>query len=172
MGRFGSRSRPRFPPRQSVRDWARVVSATLITVPAASKVVLATFVDSSGEDRTVRRSIGMLWVQSDQVSVVEEQTGALGALVVTDLAVAAGAGSIPGPVTDRNDDVWATWMPFLQASELPADTDTRRAGYHYHFDSKGQRKLPGGTQYVFMVENSSATEGLQVMFAASVLVTH
>ena len=55
----------------------------------------------------------MIMVGSDQVAVVEQQIGALGFIVVSDLAIAAGAASIPSPGFNGSDDGWFVWQAFL-----------------------------------------------------------
>ncbi len=170
MADFRRRGRS-FLPRQTSRDWARSISTALVVVPAASKVLLAGF--AATEDVTVRRVLGRYYVQSDQVSVQEQQVGAIGGLVVSDLAFTAGAASIPGPVTERSDDVWALWEPFMQTNERVADTGVGlNSQGPWSFDSKGQRKLAQGATYVVMIENASGVFGLEVMIAVSLLVSH
>ncbi len=79
----------------------------------STKILLGVFVLSNvGIGETVRRTIGNIWVVSDQAAADEVQVGAFGCIVVTDLAAAAGAASIPGPFTDANDDGWFVWQGF------------------------------------------------------------
>jgi len=142
----------------------------LVTVPAASKVLLQGF--SASADRTVRRVLGQFWIQSDQAANAELQIGAVGGMVVSNLAFTAGAASIPGPVTERSDDYWSLWSPFMLESEGVADTGIGWHGQTFMFDSKAQRKLPDGSVYVVMVENAHATFGLEILIGTSLLVSH
>ncbi len=165
---MGGRS---FPPRQTTLDWARFVGSSLITVPLSSKLLVVGFF--AEQDVTVRRTIGKYWVQGDNTGAQELQVGAIGAMVVSDLAFTAGAASIPGPVTEASDDVWALWQPFMQTNEKAADAGIGfNSNGPFEFDSKAQRKLPEGTTYVIMVENASGTFGLEIVLAVSVLVSH
>ena len=166
--RRGGRS---FPPRQTTRDWARSITTANVTVAAASKVLLVGFT-GGGIDTTVRRVIGKLWVESDQHTVAETQVGALGGMVVSSIAFAAGAASIPGPFTERSEETWSLWVPFVMRSEGVADTGIGAHGLMFDFDSKAQRKLPGGSVYVLMIENAHASEGLECLLAVSLLVSH
>ena len=99
------------------RSWAATTTHTdFIAVPAASKVLISSFVvvDTFGIDLTVLRTVGRFAVASDQASAIETQTGAWGLIRVTDLAVAAGVASLPGPFTDAQDDGWFVHQMFAQ----------------------------------------------------------
>ena len=161
-GRSFARRRP------SETNWARIVETTQTTVPASSKVLLAIFVLSNPAiNETVLRTRGRLWVQSDQAAAVENQLGAFGMIVVTDLALSIGVASIPGPVTDLSDDGWFVWVPFMQSSSLAADGGP--TGYSYEIESKAMRKTSEGFGIALVVENSSASNGFQASIALSLL---
>ncbi len=171
MADFRRRGGRSFPPRQTNLDWARSETQALVTVAAGAKSILAGF--NASADRTVRRVIGTYWVQGDDVSNQEFQVGVIGGMVVSDLAFAAGAASVPGPFTERSDDYWALWVPFMQTNEKIANGGVgRNSGGMQHFDSKAQRKLPHGSTYAIIVENSSASAGLEIAVAVSLLVSH
>ena len=163
----------RFSSRRQVRSsrkgtsWARNLSATFTTVPAASKVLVGSFVLSNpGITETAVRSRGRIWIQSDQGAALEEQQGALGLVVVSDLALAAGAASIPGPATDSSDDGWFVWEGFSQTNiQVSAGT----AGQLYEFDSKAARRVQEGFAIAIMAENVHATHGLDLGLVISLL---
>ena len=124
-------------------------------------------------DRTVRRVLGRYWVQGDDVAAQEQQIGAIGGIVVMELAFSQGAASIPGPLTERQDDTWSLWEPFMQTNELVVGGGIGlNSSGPWNFDSKAMRKLPDGTIYVLMVENGHATFGMSVLMTASLLVSH
>ncbi len=151
-------------------SWARFVSASKVTVPAASKLILTTTVLSNpGIGETVRRTRGRLWVESDQSAVRENQLGALGVMVVSDLAVAAGAASIPGPVTDGSDDGWFLWVPIVMGG-ANSDQDSA-AGLGFDFDSKAMRRVEEGFTIVWMLENIHATQGYKASIGISILTS-
>ncbi len=160
-----------FPPRQTQRDWARSVSTAQFAVAAGAKVLIVGFADAD-HDVTLRRSIGELFVVSDQSAATEVQAGAIGAVVVSDIAFAAGVASIPGPVTDRNADFWAMWMPFVMQSAGMTPGDQGIESLNRFFDSAGQRKVPQGSTIAFVIENASGVNGFNALFAVSVLVSH
>ncbi len=144
-------------------------------MPANSKVLLTSVVLSNpGIGETVRRTRGLISIMSDQQTVVEEQVGAFGMVVVTDLALAAGAASIPGPGTDASDDGWFVWVPFVQASEGNvgvADPPGLPVSQRYEFDSKAMRRVEEGFVIAIMVENVHATMGLRIQDAESILTS-
>ncbi len=74
-------------------------------------------------------------------------------MVVTDLALAAGAASVPGPVTDIGDDGWFLYVPIVQSGRLTDSQD----GTQYPFDSKAKRIVETGSSLVAVVENAHAS---------------
>ena len=120
-------------------SWGRFVF-DFTTVALSTKVLLGTFaLNNPGIGETIRRTRGLISVASDQSGAVEGQLGAIGFVVVSDLAAAAGAASIPGPVTDAADDGWFVWEPIVQFSSIVGAAAGR--GASYPFDSKAMRKV-------------------------------
>ena len=149
-------------------DWTRTVSVGQVTVAASTTVLLTTFgLANAGIAETVRRTRGVIWIQSDQSAAIENQFGAFGMVVVSDPALAAGVTSMPGPVTERSDDGWFVWQPFVQSGDLSAG----RTGYHYEFDSKAMRRIEQGFVIAVLAENSSASNGLQIAVGISILAS-
>jgi len=150
-------------------DWARVVPINSVIVAAGTKALLNIIVLANpGIMETIRRTRGVLAVSSDQFGIFESMSGAVGMMVVNDLALAAGAASIPGPVTDQSDDGWFMWQPFVQMGD---QNDSAIGSVKYDFDSKAMRKVEDGFGVAVMVENASATSGLFVQLAFSVLTS-
>jgi len=147
-------------------DWGRVIDPHT-AVPAGTKVLIATLaLTNSGIGETVRRTRGMLSVVSDQSSVMEQQNGALGMIVVSDLAVAAGVASIPGPVTDANDDGWFVWVPVSQMSGSALGGNvTHSVQPSIQFDSKAMRKVVEGFTIAVVYESLSQGAFVGVAFA-------
>ena len=124
---------------------------------ASSKTLMASFVlSNSGIDETVRRTIGGVWVSSDQAVASESFRGAVGLVAVTDAAAAIGITAIPGPVTEASDDVWMMWMPFGGTVFFNSGVGTSEQGAWFAFDSRGMRRVPEGMQLALVAENSSA----------------
>ncbi len=144
--------------------------ATADTVIAfGAKTLIATLtLDNPGIAETIRRTRGVFSISSDQNAAIEDQVGAMGMMVVNDLAIAAGVASLPGPVTDANDDGWFVWVPFAQRG-LAGAGPSNLASETYHFDSKAMRKVEEGFGIVLVVENASAAFGIAFMDAFSLL---
>jgi len=144
-----------------------------VTVAAATKVLIASFVNSNpGIGEVVRRSRGRFGVISDQASVTEQCIGAIGFVVVSDLALAAGAASIPGPFTDASDDGWFVWEGFATVSQFTLAVSNASAAQGaglFEFDSKAMRKVPDGFSIAVMAENTTGGGGWEIGMTASVL---
>ena len=165
------RARQNFPQttRRQPTTWTRVVTTTVFTVAPLTKVLLgAIALSNPGIGETVRRTRGVMGVSSDQSGAYEEQFGAFGLIVVSDLALAAGAASIPGPGTDLGDDGWFVWQPICQAS---ASAVASGGSTQYQFDSKAMRRVQEGFGIAMMVENVHPTFGLEFAFALSMLTS-
>ena len=164
--RMTSRGRGR---SQAPGTWARFVDDAPVTVAAGTKVLFASFILSNiGINETVRRTRGIIHMRSDQAAGNEDQAGAFGMIVVTDLAVAAGAASIPGPVTDASDDGWFVWVPMIGAG---ATVTEGRVGFSFEFDSRAMRRVQEGFTIALMYENASATLGLVADIGVSLYTT-
>jgi len=145
--------------------WAGFISATRTNVPAASKVFLGSFSLATAFEETLTRTRGHIYVGADQLTIVEEQYGAFGLIRVTDLAIAAGAGSIPGPVTDADDDGWVVWQGISQTSNNTVVANDQR----YEINSKAMRVIREGQQLAVMVENAHAADGFDISVAIRAL---
>ena len=148
--------------------WGRLVQAAQVTVPASTKILLATVAFTSGMDETVRRTRGMFGILSDTTGAIENQIGALGFMVVSDLALAAGAASIPGPVTDADDDGWFVWEPFVNRG---SSNTSSYQGNNWRYDSKAMRKVEDGQGVAIMVENASAIHGFMINLSLAMLTS-
>ena len=149
------------------RGWSATSQSVRTTVPAASKVLLGNLAPATGGiDLTVLRTVGGVWVGSDQATL-EDQIGAVGLIVVTDIAVAAGIASIPGPFTDAGDDGWFVHQMFAQES---GRTVTSPAGFWYPIDSRAKRVLDGtGVAIAIVAENANASNGMTIVFQFRIL---
>jgi len=151
-------------------NWSRSVAAVFIAVPAASKVLLTQAVLSNpGITETIVRTRGRISIQSDQGAAREDQLGAFGIVVVNDIALAAGAASIPGPATNASDDGWFLWEPFAWTG---LQVDGQGGPMVIELDSKAARRVEEGFGLAFMVENTHATFGLEVALSCSILTVN
>ncbi len=159
-------------PQRPATNWGRIVPTQVTLVLAGSKVLLATFIlTNAGIGETIRRTRGSFLALSDQSAQVESQIGAWGMVVVNDIALGVGAASIPGPVTDADDDGWFVWEPILQVSEADEGAaDGAATGFvGQRFDSKAMRRVEEGFGVALMVENSSSAFSMNAMVTVSML---
>ena len=147
--------------RRTAGTWSRTIDA-LTTVPGASKVLLNTLVLSNeGIGETVRRTRGYIHVKSDQEATSEQPIGAFGMVVANDLALAAGAASIPGPATDLDDDGWFVWEPITTDFAFRSAVGFESAaGRLFNYDSRAMRKVEPGFGLAIMVEISTAAAAI------------
>ena len=122
--------------------------------------------DNPGISETVRRTRGFVSISSDQLGAQEEQVGAFGMMKVNDIAAAVGAASIPGPITDGNDDGWFVFQHFAQRG---AAVVGQVASQTWDLDSKAMRTIEEGFSVALMVENAHATHTFIFQAALSLL---
>jgi len=151
-------------------QWLGSANDTDVTLLAAATAVL----DQSfafGEPATIVRTRGSLWVASDQSIASEFPFGALGMAVVTDQAFAAGAASIPAPYTESDADTFFLWESFATGLVFKSGVGTESQPWaRTDFDSKAMRKVDDNSTAVVMLENGSATDGLQFIITFRMLV--
>ncbi len=170
----GRRGGQRFPRGGAGRyrpstNWSRSVSTADVAVPASTKVLIATLaLDNPGIAETIRRTRGVFSISADQTGAVEDQIGAMGMMVVNDLAIAAGVASLPGPVTDANDDGWFVWVPYGSRGDANFAVSAL-VSVQYAFDSKAMRKVEEGFGIVLVAENASGVHGHTFWDAFSLL---
>ncbi len=158
--------------RRAPTTWGRVCPISFTTVTQGNKALIATLIlSNAGISETIRRTRGMVIIRSDQAAADEDQFGALGMIVINDLALAAGAASIPGPCTEADDDGWFVWQPAM-AHGLQSTAGPGAPNYAvYEFDSKAMRRVEEGYGIAVMVENGSALHGMAFASSFSVLTS-
>ncbi len=156
--------------RRPNRAWSSSVIAAPTNIPAATKVLVASLVLSNVNiDETLLRVVGMIGVASDQNAASEQQIGAFGMIVVTDIAIAAGVASVPGPMSNGADD-WLMYQGFAQerafGSSIGFDSEART---QYAINSKAKRVVTEGRAIALVCENLHATHGFNVVWNLRVL---
>jgi len=147
--------------------WAGVISSTAVVVPANSSVLLGSLVPSNVNiDETQLRVIGSATIESD-ASGLETQVGAVGLIVVSNAALAAGVASIPKPATDIDDDGWFCHAQFAQQGQTVSLSPT--ASHSYPFNSKAKRIVQDGEGIAIMVENIHASFGFEISLQFRIL---
>ena len=117
---------------------------------------------------TVTRTVGSLYVRSDQVAAIEDPFGALGAMVVSQKAVTTGATAIPDPVSQGQSDEWFMYTTFYVGGNSTANAGRDWAVYHY--DSRAQRKVKDGEQIVFVLANANTAHSVTFIHNMRMLI--
>ena len=151
--------------------WSRLVLEPAIIGPSTKVLIGTGVLSNAGIGETVRRTLGHIYIASDQNAVNENQWGAFGMIVANDLAIAAGAASIPGPDTDRDDDGWFVWQGFSQTLRFGSAVGFGDIGRVYPFDSRGMRRVEEGFGFALMAENADATHSYTIGVAMSLYGT-
>ena len=149
---------------RSNKGWSALVDVGNAVSAASTKVLIGSLTPSNpGIDETVLRTVGVLGLFTDQVAADEDQQGAFGMIVVSNDAIAAGAASIPGPISDAGHDGWFAHVPFLErfsvASVSGFNFDMSRT---VRFDFKSKRRVETGYSIALMVESTAASEGFTI----------
>ena len=112
---------------------------------------------------TITRTIGSLWVASDQVIAQENGLVALGMSVISEQARAAGVASIPSPFANIANEQFFVYAAGLFSAEVSVGSPTTLIGGAWFtrtdFDSRAQRKVENGDAIAVVLENSSAGAG-------------
>ncbi len=128
---------------------------------AASSFVIQTSLSAAALAKrpfTITRTVGTFSLFSDQAGAVEHPMGVVGAMVVSDKAVATGATAVPDPVTQVDSDEWFLY----QALVGPQSTAIDGPGPTFvQFDSRAQRRVQDGEDIVFVVANPNSVDGLR-----------
>jgi len=120
---------------------------------------------AGGNSVVVRRSIiEGVWF-SDQVAAVENPFGALGVMVASAQAVAAGVASLPDPVTEITSDVWRIYQPLFVSQGATA---VSKPVHRFVIDTRVNYKLQAGTDASIVVANGSAGAGANIWLTMSI----
>ncbi len=119
---------------------------------------------------TIVRTVGTLFIRSDQEAASEDAFGAFGFIVSDVNAVAAGVGSIPTPITDEGADwfgllYWETILKFSSATGIDA-----QGGRRIDFDFRSMRKVDEDMQIIVVAENASGVAGANFVSKFRMLV--
>ncbi len=146
----------------SNKSWTASTFATRLNIPANSKVLLGLFALSNpGIDETVLRTIIDLYLISDTNST-ESQMGAIGMIVVNDIAGGIGVTAVPGPATDADNDGWFIHQ-HLNLRQIGPTAVGQFQGRGYEINSKAKRVVHDGSTLALMAENLHATEAFDIL---------
>ena len=105
---------------------------------------------------TVVRTRGVFSIQPQAFAADLTIVGAYGIGIVSDVAFAAGAASIPGPYTDKDWGGWFVWEAFSYRFEFADATGILIASITKEIDSKAMRKVKSDETVVVMCESQAA----------------
>jgi len=168
-GRVVRRSFSRSPGR--LTEWqADLFLSDFVALPANSFLILSVLAAAGLAKRpfTITRSVGLLTIRSDQAAAVEFPFGAVGGMVVSDKASTTGATAVPDPVTEAASDEWFMYQQWVVGGD--ASTNVGQSTVQFKFDSRAQRKVQDGEDYVYVIANSSATDGASFVFNVRTLI--
>ncbi len=118
--------------------------------------------DASGMlQSTLVRTRGVVAITPTNIAADIEYQGAFGVAIVTDIAVAAGIGSIPDPISDADWDGWAVWRSFAARMEFISGVGTQLMSQSLEIDSKGMRKV-GDEESLVVVAASQSGDAFKV----------
>ncbi len=159
---FGSSRVPASMRRKTV--WGGSADVTTITTLAAATAVqnqtFSAVVLSDVQPGTIVRTVGTLWVKTDQVAATEIPFGALGFAVVSDQAATAGVASVPTPITDETSDLFFVYRAWAASLLLADATGMNTYVDRYDFDSRAQRKFQEGDAISVTLENASSVHAM------------
>ena len=112
---------------------------------------------------------GQINVITDQEIATERPFGAVGACVVSDQALAAGVGSVPTPITDKDSDLWLMHQYFHAPVTHLSSVGEARVDQTFAFDSKAVRKIPADSSIIWVVETGS-TVGIRYLLQFALLI--
>jgi len=154
-------------------EWLASANINVVTSIGAATFLLdqsLTAAELAKRPFTVTRTIGSLWVQSDQNAAFENFVGALGMMVVSDKAVTTGATAVPDPITQESSDEWFMYQAFAGTAGAEASAGAFRMLQEYKFDSRAQRKVQDGEDIAVVIANASAAFGMQFMLKFRLLI--
>jgi len=154
--RFASRFNSGGPKRQTT--WIGPADQAPVAVAANTKVIISSF-DPFAQGfakPTVVRTRGACEVQPQVDGVSITIIGAIGMAVVTDVALAVGVGSLPGPITDAGWDGWYVWRSFGYRMSVTSDIGRLINSFSFEVDSKAMRKVSDQESLVTIVESQAA----------------
>jgi len=147
---------------RSVREntWGSL-EITQVAIAANTKVLVGSLNAAALALRPftiVRTHLTQLWV-SDQTAAAEVALGAMGFIVATEQAIAAGVASLPDPITEA-DSPWFLWQGMQSFFQfVTAAGFETQAGREYQTDSKAMRKVGTNEDIAMVVANLDANDG-------------
>ncbi len=159
------------PPKKTVMWIAGTTGTTVLSLGSGIKVLAEVLgaVALALRPFTVMRERGYFWTQVDNVAASEEPFGAMGTLVVTDSASAAGIASIPDPVSEPSAS-WVSYVPWIADAVVGSGVGFNSVARVFEYDSKAMRKVGIDDDFVMVIANDHATHGAEVSSRSRILI--
>ncbi len=167
---IGGLGRGRAPRRKSV--WIGSADTDVFQALAAAGTILDSSLGAAAlalRPFTVVRTRGTIAVKSDQTAADEEGVLGFALAKVSDQASSIGITAVPTPITDEASDLffvyqfaWFSWQHVTSGGGISIMTT--------EFESKAMRKVDIGEDIVTVVENASASFGVQFQVKFRILV--
>ena len=145
-------------------SWFAGPDETAATTVAAGSADLQSVLNAVGlqyRPFTIVRTVGQIFISSDQAAGGELFHGAFGLAVVSEQAAAAGTGSLPTPITEQGSEFWLLYQ-LVVAQGFQAAGES--ASYQvFNFDSRAMRKVDEGQTVVSVFENGSGSAGIDYL---------
>ena len=153
-GSFSGRARA--PRRQILNVAATAEVDGLVTVVGVAKALFSMGIVVGSIPVTLVRTRGRIMTSLQAVASAGIDRFAVGMIVVSSDAFAAGVGSLPGPLSDGTND-WVVWSPLtnIHLGNIVGENAVDRVDV----DSRGMRKLKEGDVLAIMVEVESDVAG-------------
>jgi len=151
-------------------QWVSSPDETAFTTLAVATNSISSSLVPSDQPETVVRTRGHIVCQSDQEASDEAPFGALGIIIVSAEALAAGAAAIPPPYSNAGDDGFFVHQYWHCPIVFSTGTGLANLSQTFTFDSKAMRKLSPDDRIVVMVENGSATFAVSFLLSFRMLL--
>ena len=126
---------------------------------------------TAGTAATLMRSRGEVVASIDGITDGDKAIVGVGLIVVTEEQLAAGATSVPDPITDFDAEwVWHGFLLLMSQAIVATTDDTHNA--RLSIDSKAMRRMKQTMSLVFVATNvaSAGTPNVDVLFGCRSLV--
>ena len=171
--RFAGRGRSLpAPKRQIANDGVDASSAVSVAMGAVAQVKF-----SVGSFEVVEPALTLVRTRGSLIIAITTSgsanniiNAAFGIIVVSNEAQAAGIASLPGPLSEIEND-WVVYVPICMHADLVAtNPNDLGAVARLDFDSRGMRKMKLGETLAFVLEvaQGNATTGTQIDFATQI----
>ena len=169
--RHGLRSRMVASGRKTFWLGGSVAETTLTTANSAAIITSLNAAALALRPFTVIRSRGYWSMESDQNAASESQQAHIGAIVVSDQAVAIGVTAVPTPVTD-NQSSWIFFEGNSQRYQVVSAIGSiaNKVPWINRIDSKSMRKVEEGQDLIIVAENSGTGDGATIVSFVRTLI--